>query len=273
VPTPRAAFPASREEALPLAGEVGFPLVLKPADGAAPHEPGRTRLAFVASPAELLPSFDRSAAGGQAVLLEEYVPTEGGETWMFDGYFDAGSRCRAAFTGRKLRQYPPRTGPACFAASAESRDLVDLATRFLEGIGYRGAVDLDLRRDRRDGRFKVTDVNPRVGASFRLFVDPSGLDVARLLYLDLTGQPLPEVGTAVARTWVVEDWDLRAFAAYRREGSVGLVSWLGSLLGADEAAWFAADDLRPFLGMCRRLGRELVEAGRSREPAGQLAGR
>jgi predicted ATP-grasp superfamily ATP-dependent carboligase len=35
-------------------------------------------------------------------------------------------------------------------------------------------VDLGFRYDARDSRYKPLDVNPRIGATFRLFVDAEG---------------------------------------------------------------------------------------------------
>ena len=40
----------------------------------------------------------------------------------------------------------------------------------MKELGYRGILDIGYRYDARDGRYKVLDVNPRIGATFRLFV-------------------------------------------------------------------------------------------------------
>ena len=39
-------------------------------------------------------------------------------------------------------------------------------------------------------------MNPRIGCTFRLFAATNGMDVARALYLDLTGQPVPAAQAA-----------------------------------------------------------------------------
>ena len=65
------------------------------------------------------------------------------------------------------------------------------AARFCRAIGFSGIADLDWRLDRRDGRYKLLDFNPRVGAQFRLFETDAGIDVVRALHLDLTGRPVP----------------------------------------------------------------------------------
>ncbi|NUR62064.1 MAG: carboxylate--amine ligase, partial [Catenulispora sp.] len=64
--------------------------------------------------------------------------------------------------------------------------------------------------------------------------------------LDLTGRDITAGEAMPGRTMVVENYDPIAALGYRREGSLSMRSWLASLRGADEAAWFARDDLAPF---------------------------
>jgi predicted ATP-grasp superfamily ATP-dependent carboligase len=40
---------------------------------------------------------------------------------------------------------------------------------------------------------------------------------------------------------------------YYRDGALNLRDWLGSYRGIQECAWFAADDIMPFLRMCPSL--------------------
>jgi D-aspartate ligase len=127
------------------------------------------------------------------------------------------------------------------------------ATELLTRLGFRGIVDLDYRFDARDGRYKLLDFNPRVGAQFRLFSDTAGVDVVVAAHLDLTGRPVPQGSPHLGRRFLVENYDPFAALAYRRDG-LSLKSWVASLRGADELAWFAKDDLAPFGLMCLWMG-------------------
>jgi predicted ATP-grasp superfamily ATP-dependent carboligase len=123
----------------------------------------------------------------------------------------------------------------------------------MKAVGYQGILDIGYRYDARDGKYKVLDVNPRIGSTFRLFVDAGGLDVARALYLDLTGQAVPPAMPVEGRKWIVEDQDIESSYRYWRDGKLGLGQWLASFRGVREGAWFARDDTRPFWLMCRRF--------------------
>jgi ubiquinone/menaquinone biosynthesis C-methylase UbiE len=183
---------------------------------------------------------------------------------MWNGYFDEASDCRFGITGRKLRQTPPYTGMTSLGECADNPEVDAITRRFAKAIGYRGILDIGFRFDARDGSYKVLDVNPRLGATFRLFVGADGLDVVRALYLDLTGQPVPPSEPHPGRRWLVEDLDLLSSLRYHRDGVLAARAWLRSFRGLEEGAWFAVDDLLPALavggGSVARAGRKLVRS-------------
>jgi predicted ATP-grasp superfamily ATP-dependent carboligase len=119
----------------------------------------------------------------------------------------------------------------------------------MKDIGYQGILDIGYRYDQRDGKYKVLDVNPRIGCTFRLFTATNGMDVARALYLHLTGQPVATAPAADGRKWMVEDFDLFSALRSLRDGSLTLQDWTRSFRGVQETACFAIDDPLPFLMM------------------------
>ena len=187
-------------------------------------------------------------------MLQEYIPGGKEADWFFHGYCDDDSICRPAFTGIKERSYPAHAGLTSFGRSVENERLRADVEQLLRDLSYRGVLDLDLRRDARDGRFRLLDFNPRLGAQFRVFEDGGGIDVARAAYLDLTCQSIPAQQPGSDRHFVVENYDLLAALGYRRRGELDLRTWIRSLRSVDETAWFARDDLAPFGLMCLRTG-------------------
>jgi predicted ATP-grasp superfamily ATP-dependent carboligase len=125
-------------------------------------------------------------------------------------------------------------------------------------VGYRGILDIGYRFDARDGLYKVLDINPRIGATFRLFVGERGMDVARALYYDLTGGSVQPDHAREGRKWIAEDIDFVSSVRYLRERSITLKQWWTSSFGIEECAYLAADDLLPILPMCLSRAAELV---------------
>jgi D-aspartate ligase len=256
VPTPTTLFPQDDHEAETFLRTVPLPVVLK---GARSWIPGRRPAPMVIAQDvnEGLAAYARmDEAERRNVMLQEYIPGGSDSVWMFNGYFDVESECLVGFTGRKLRQSPPETGPASLGVCVWNPRVAETTTSLMSKLGYRGILDIGFRYDARDGQYKLLDVNPRIGSTFRLFVDPiTKIDVVRALYLDLTRQSIPAVTQPEGRKWVVEPWDTRSSLWYRRDGRLSGRDWLRSLRRVEEAAWFAADDPRPFIALCGRLAR------------------
>jgi predicted ATP-grasp superfamily ATP-dependent carboligase len=187
------------------------------------------------------------------VMLQEYVPGTPETVWMFNGYFDERSECRIGFTGRKIRQSPPYTGATTLGICLPNETVQEVTERFMRSIGYRGILDIGYRFDERDGEYKLLDVNPRIGGTFRLFVGENGMDVLRAMHLDLTGREVPATELPDGRRWIVEPLDITSSIVYRRRGDIRFGGWLRSFRGVREAAWWALDDPLPFLALWPRL--------------------
>jgi predicted ATP-grasp superfamily ATP-dependent carboligase len=254
VPTPNLVIPSGIEDVRAYSRGATFPVMLKGIDGARLRVRTGHKMVIVEEPAELERLYaEMEDPSDPNLMLQEYIPGGDDDIWMFNGYFDAVSECLLGFTGRKLRQTPVHTGATSLGVCLPNEEVHETTVRWMKALGYRGILDIGYRFDARDGRYKVLDVNPRIGATFRLFVARNGMDVARALYLDLTGQPVPTAEPLTGRRWINEGADLRSSIDYGREGSLGLREWFASLQGVREGAYFARDDVWPIVRMVSSL--------------------
>ena len=248
VPTPATNFPKTRAEVVEFANCARFPVMVKGIDGTRLCARTGKKMVVANSPSELLRSFDTLGDPEQPnLMLQEFIPYAEGSRWMFDGYFNKGSECIAGFTGQKLRQCPIDTGYTTLGVCRTNRTIDDIVRRWMKALGYCGLLDIDFLYDHRDERYKAIDVNPRLGASFRLFVSANNLDLARVLYFDLTGQQLGQVSMREGRRWLVGDLDLVCSLRSHRAGALSLRSYFQSLRGVQETGYFALDDPLPLL--------------------------
>jgi predicted ATP-grasp superfamily ATP-dependent carboligase len=250
-PTPETVFPQSRSEVLQFLEKAVFPLVLKSIDDTVVL--GQTKVAMhIAQGAdELLRYYDTlESRQQQNVMLQEYIPGDADSVWMFNGYFNEKSECLAGFTGRKLRQRPMATGITTLGICRQNSAAEGSLRRLLSLLVYRGIVDIGCRFDARDGQYKLLDVNPRIGCTFRLFVDPNGIDVVRACYLDLTGQAVRAEPACEGRKWLVENLDLATLPDHLLHRKLTFGQWLRSLRTVRETAWFDWSDRSPFWAMC-----------------------
>lgn len=276
VPTPHTAFPESEADAEAFARTIGYPVVVKRAEGWRPVRRANAPSVVIAhDPVALRSAYaDLDGREGPNAVLQEYVPGGARSIWMFNGYFDERSDCLFHATGQKIRQAPPHTGATTLGVCRANAEVATTTKRLFKALGYRGIVDLGYRFDARDGAYKLLDVNPRIGSTFRLFATRDGVDVVRCLYRDLGGRPLSSSAPEDGRRWLVEDLDLLSSLRYHREGTLSMRQWLSSIRGVDELAWYAADDLAPAAALIRvraaqTLRRRRRRGSRMTEPASE----
>jgi len=253
VASPEAVFPNSIDDVHKFVERVTFPIVAKAAESWLLPVGARTT-SILRTPEQAYAIY-RNAESHRVpnLIFQEYIAPAYSEDWFYHGYRNMRSDCCVGFTGRKLRSYPPFAGPTTLGKAVINDPLQQQAEALLDGISYSGIMDLDYRLDKRDGQYKLLDFNPRIGAQFRLFENHAGVDVARALYLDLTGRRVSRSRPITGRTFIVEFHDLAASIGYFRQGWLTLHEWRLSLNGTRELAWLSRDDPLPFLMMCIRL--------------------
>ncbi|GAB3278014.1 carboxylate--amine ligase [Parasphingorhabdus pacifica] len=265
IPHAEAHLVTNSEEAFSFAERVGYPVAAKLATPWCGISSGLPSTSIVHGRDDLAELFrSKVDAESGALMLQEFVPGGRGHDWFFHGYCDGSAHCEPAYTGVKERSYPAHAGLTSLGQCVDNPALRRSATELLRKVKFHGVADLDFRYDARDGRYKLLDFNPRLGAQFRLFTNTAGIDVAFASYLDLTGQGIPSGIPLTGRRFLVENYDPIAAGRYWSQGELGIGDWARSLRGVDETAWFAGDDLLPFALMVGWMGRRAM----SRLPIG-----
>nr|WP_051833413.1 hypothetical protein [Streptomyces katrae] len=278
IPHPETVIPASGAEAAEAAWRLGLPVVAKwSRPWLLPPGGGLRSTALVHTAAEARRLYERTAEAGSRLLLQRFLPAGTDTDWFFHGAFARGGHPLLVGSGRKELSWPVRTGLTAVGRWLPDPAVEEAGLRLAERLGYQGILDLDFRRDEQ-GCFRLVDFNPRPGAQFRLFTEAGGLDVVQAMYLDLTGQRVPEPSGGPGRVFVAENYALLASLRGRRlpwrsparpplpspsapedagpgqdraagggPAPVRVAPWAER--GRVEAAWFAADDPMPFLAM------------------------
>jgi D-aspartate ligase len=246
IPTPLTTYPATRADVEEFLDTAGLPIIMKPAD---PYLGDLPPKRIMHARHDVLDEAARALARGPLnFVLQEYIPGDADSVWMCNGYF--GHQHSVVFTGRKLRQVSP-TGIASLAVCLPNETVASQTRNFMEGIGYRGCVGIGFRYDRRDGTYKVLDVNARVSGICRLFAGTNEMDVVRACYLDLTGQDVPATELQPGRKWMHEQ-DIVAAVPAIGKGNLSAKEWMRSVRGVEEMQWFATDDPVPVLMWLRQ---------------------
>ena len=247
-------FPKCIQDVLKYAETGPFPMMLKGIYGNRLQLRTNTKMTVVHSAQELLERYRAlEDPDDPNLMLQEYIAGGDDQVYIFNGYFNRQSECLVGFTGHKIRQFPVHVGCASLGENRWNATVARTTTEFMKAVGYQGILDIGYRLDPKDGQYKVLDINPRVGQAFRLFVAENQHDVVRALCLTTrtvaATRRLPRGSTMADRR-------LRPHLLYHywKEGTLGPIQWFRSFAGVEEGAWFAWNDLAPFLLMLKRLG-------------------
>ena len=124
--------------------------------------------------------------------------------------------------------------------------LEEYSQRFLRAIDFYGLVELEYKRDPRDGQYRLLDVNGRTWG-YHTIGRQAGVDFPSLLFADQMCQRIePQRGKAGVR-WVRLLTDLPTGVLEILKGNLNWHVYLRSLLDSDEEAVFSGEDPLPGL--------------------------
>ena len=187
-PVPRTFHPANPEEALAAGEEVGFPLLIKPSANVK-FRRDHARQAFRCENAtELAKAYELSAP--YEPMVQEFIPGGDNELYTLGSYLTPDGTALGLFSGRKLRQTRGYMGSARVAEALWVDEVVDTGLALLRALEFHGLSQVEVKRDPRDGKYKLIEVNPRLWQWHGLAA-ACGVDLPWIAYRHLMGDPLP----------------------------------------------------------------------------------
>ena len=149
-----------------------FPVIAKPAevsDWKRVSFEGQSKVHTVASREELMTLLRtvREAGYRSSIIVQDRIPGDDQHMRILTVYCDADSRVRFASWGRTLLEEhaPGAIGNPAAIITGVDPEIVAQAQRLCERLGWTGYANFDLKHDRRDGRTKFFELNPRLGRS------------------------------------------------------------------------------------------------------------
>ena len=225
-----------------------FPAVLKPATHASINRFTTEKAWPVANRQELLARYReaRELIPPDLILVQERIPG-GGEAQFSYAALCCDGQPIASLTARRTRQYPIDFGySSSFVETLDVPEIVAPSRRLLAAIHYTGLVEVEYKRDARDGRYKLLDINPRLW-TWSPLGGHAGVDFPYLLWQMMVGRPVPEQTGRTGVRWIRMCTDVPAAIHEMLRGRMSLGTYLRSLRGPVKFALMAADDPLPGL--------------------------
>jgi len=186
IPCPRT-FLVDEENLEGVVANLPFPVMVKPRRGI-----GAIGLHRIETADELRRLYPLLEARYGELLIQEFIPLEGGTQFQAEAFCDADGRMKVCLVIAKPRFFPVTGGTSTANETIHRPDIQDSVRRLLEGIGWSGAADVDLILDPRDNVPKILEINPRVTAGIKIGF-AAGIDYADLHLRLATGRPVPAV--------------------------------------------------------------------------------
>ena len=155
VPCPKTWFIENEAEAVSLADDLEYPVIIKPrrATGALGYQEVFSKDAFVRTYEAVHRTFPLP-------LVQEFIP-DGGGKYSCGPIFNAQGGLKATFVHNYLRQLPCNAGVGTLACSIRNDAVLESALRLLRALNWYGVAEVEFKTDPRDGLPKLLEINPR----------------------------------------------------------------------------------------------------------------
>ena len=248
MPSPRAADVHSATDLEAFCSEALFPVLLKPRhqrEWQALPAANPLRLEKTVSARdrdELMRHYDLvRELVPEAVVQEEIVGPDSAKYCYLSVYATSGRRLGACVV-HEMRAYPLLYGCATLVEPGVDEEIDSVCDRFLTALGYIGLCEIEVKRDARDGRVLLIEVNPRFSGTGDA-AKYTGLETGFLHYMDLAGMdPQPAAPRYFDFRHVMLAADMAAFPKYRALGQMTFGEWRRSLKGDLKYFDFDASD-------------------------------
>lgn len=247
IPYPETYYPETMQDVEEIKGQLEYPVFIKPYYSHIWSQKFKSKGFKVTNSHELVEKFREIFEAKLYAMVQSIVIGPASNLFQVHAYLSEKHKPLATYVARKLRQYPSEFGVGTYRETVHNEELLHLGLELFREIRYSGPGYVEFKKDDRDGRYKMIELNTRFGTGVILLVC-AGVNIPLVQYMDLTGQPLVKLvdykdGVKSLDATI----DFLAFCELNRRGEMPLLTWSKSIWNVDCHAYFAWDDLRPFM--------------------------
>jgi predicted ATP-grasp superfamily ATP-dependent carboligase len=229
-----------------ISKEIVYPTIVKPVFSDYFRSDFKIKLFRVNSYEELIEKYKLATMRNHEVIIQEIIPGGVKDYYGFDGYYDKNYDLHGSFMYHRLREWPHNFGNGCFIESIRISELEEIITELVKKIGYHGIIDAEFKKDNRDNKYKIIEINPRCWMQNGL---PArcGINFPYMAYMGAIGRDFGEqVFNGEHVKWLFMSEDLISSLTSFRERELSLNEWINSYKGNKEFTIFSWDDPIPF---------------------------
>jgi D-aspartate ligase len=226
--------------------DIRFPVIIKGAIGHKFYRKTGVKVLLAESQDELIRHYTKysSIVDPSETVIQEIIP---GNSSTFSFCSFRNKKLIGYWIGLKIREHPMGFGTGTFAQSVKIPELFELGERYLNAINYYGISEIEFKKDPRDGKYKLIEMNARTWLWHSLSIH-CGVDFPYLLYKDMIGVDVtPVMSFREGIKWIHIYTDLWVAMKEILKRNLKIGDYLRSLEGEKEYGVFSLDDPLPFL--------------------------
>ncbi|MFO8192939.1 MAG: carboxylate--amine ligase [Bacillota bacterium] len=238
-----------------IAGNINYPCIIKPALSHKFVRVFRQKCLYATDREKLMEALNTASTSGLEVMVQEVIPGFDDRMYVFDAYIDNHGKTTHTFSAQKLRQFPINFGSSTFTHQYYDPALITLGREYMERLGYRGYGEIEFKKDPRNEKYYLIEINARLSTLNVLF-DKCGIEFTYIMYRDLIGDPLPEKHLTENMPWAF--WhayeDSISIFSYLKTKQLTIYEVLKPWFEHRKAhAIWAGDDIKPLFAFARLI--------------------
>ncbi|NLM06711.1 MAG: hypothetical protein GX219_07315 [Tissierellia bacterium] len=186
---PKTAF-ISRDNYREVENKFGYPVVLKASNSVkylALDFEGKKKAFIIDSEEELRDVLNKiyQTQYDDYMILQDFIPGDDSNMYVLNAYVNSAGEVSLMALGHSLMEDPSPDLIGNYLAITDTNGdkIYPMYKKFLEEIAYTGFANFDMKYDRRDGKYKVFEINLRQGRS-SFFTTLAGANLSRALVDD-----------------------------------------------------------------------------------------
>jgi D-aspartate ligase len=244
IPAPKTWYPRSVEDLAQIEGH--FPVALKPAIKEHFFYATKQKAWRADNPTQLRELFEKALRHlpAEEIMIQDLIPGDGNCQYAYCSFFKQGNSV-AHLTACRRRQHPLEFGrSSTYVETVDLPLLEEYSERLLRAINYYGLVEVEYKRDPRDGQLRLLDVNGRTWG-YHTIGRRAGTDFPYLLFADQMNELMEVCKGKAGVRWIRLLTDLPTGVLGILHGRIEGRAYLRSLQNIDEEAVFSIEDPLP----------------------------
>lgn len=235
--------------------EIGYPCLIKPKNSLSFFEKYGKNLFKILSEEELIKKLEELR--GEDVFVQSIIPGPESNSYSIGCYYGPDSHLMGFTTTEKIRQWPNNFGSTSYLKQKWIPQLVPLSYKFFDGLGYRGFVQAEFKRDEFTGIIYLVDITPSFVDCTELF-SSLGFEIPLMYYLDSIGQDIPKkfINYDSNLHWKHKYKDLKAIFSYLNYNQMSIFQILTDNKIRHTSSTWAIDDPGPGMSLLSHIIRE-----------------